>query len=415
MRKLVLLILLQAAALHALAASEVIAQVSVEELEKTVARNHGKPDDNVARQLSGLALTERLTATRLASLNAALPGEESRRALTALADAAAFLDLPASEIPVTPALDRAAQQALLEKAAAYVKRAIPELPDFFATQQTTRFSDGPLKTSRLTGASSYSKKLRVVDQSTATVRFLGGKEELTDGQAAGQARLPAGPHLAVEGVFGPILKIVLKDVLAGTPLWGHWERGTAGPMAVFRFDVPQEKSHFFVGGPGRSPFLPRDAAFHGEIGLDPQTGAILRLTLRATPQSGSGVARADILVEYGAVDIGGQTHICPLRSVALSLAGAADLWQTVYGFSQPVDPPPPSPLRLEVNDIAYSHYHLFRTEMRLLPEDSSGAGAATIPPGIHPAPPAAVDDAAEPNGNQPSALPAPASSTAPNR
>jgi len=378
MRKLAVLILLLGPALHALAADQVIVQVTVEELENKVATNHGKSDEHVARELSELALTERLSTIRWSRLSAALPGEESREALIAVADAAAFLDLPASDIPATPAPDRAAQQALLEKAADYVRKTIPKLPDFFATQETTRFSDGPLKTSRLTGAGSYSKRLHIVERSSATVRVLAGREELSDERATGQGPLPAGQQLMVEGVFGPILKVVLKDVLSGAPLWSHWELGTTGPMAVYRYDVPQDKSHYAVGNPGPSGFLPIDAAYHGEIALDPGTGAILRLTLFAVPLPRSAVARADILVDYGPVKIGDGTYICPLRSVALSSAGNFDLLQDVYRFSRPDHPTAPSQLRLQLNDVVYSQYHLFRSDAHIITGD--GAKPSENPP-----------------------------------
>jgi hypothetical protein len=389
MRKFALLILLLGPPMHVLAANQAVVPVSVDELEKTVARNHGKSDGHAAEQLSALALTERLSTTRFLRLTAALPGEESRRALTALADMAAFLDLPASEIPATPAPEPATQQALLDKAAGYVKKAIPQLPDFFATQETTRFNGGPYKTLLLTDPGSHDNKLRVAGQSSATVRVLAGKEELTDERTTGQVRSPAGQQLVVEGVFGPILRVVLKDVLAGAPQWSRWELGTTGAMAVFRFDVPQEKSHYAVGNPGLVGFLPLLAAYHGEIALDPGTGAIRRLTLLAVPPKNGPVARADIMVEYGPVRIGGSSYICPLRSVALSVVGNLDLLQDVYRLSQPVAQADRSPFRLELNDVVYSQYHLFRTEMRMLPGDAPGAGLEANPPATNPMPPAA--------------------------
>ena len=56
-------------------------------------------------------------------------------------------------------------------------------------------------------------------------------------------------------------------------------------------------------------------AYHGEIGIDPGSGTILRLVLEADPAFGSLTERADIMVEYGSVAIGGETYTCPVRSV----------------------------------------------------------------------------------------------------
>ena len=61
MRKLGLLLLLVGIAFPALAAK----RVTVEQLEQLLAAAHGKPDAEVARQLSDLELTERLSSARL--------------------------------------------------------------------------------------------------------------------------------------------------------------------------------------------------------------------------------------------------------------------------------------------------------------------------------------------------------------
>src|SRR5580658_6442884 len=99
MRKLALLWLLAGVALPAVAARN----ITVEQLEQVLAAVHGKADAKVAQQLSGLELTERLSAARLSRWEADLPGPESRQSLVLLADVAAFLDPPAAEIPATPA------------------------------------------------------------------------------------------------------------------------------------------------------------------------------------------------------------------------------------------------------------------------------------------------------------------------
>ncbi|MGA7693624.1 MAG: hypothetical protein WCA76_01280, partial [Candidatus Sulfotelmatobacter sp.] len=141
------------------------------------------------------------------------------------------------------------------------------------------------------------------------------------------------------------------------------EQGSGGPMAVFRFDVPQEKSHYSVRVSGDPGFLPTITAYHGEIAIDSADGAILRLTLVADPRPKSAVAKADIMIEYGPVDIAGKSYICPLRSVAVSLARRFDLMHDVYGLPQKEE----APFELQMNDVAFERYHLFRTEVRLLP------------------------------------------------
>ena len=86
MRKLCFLIFLSAAVVPMHAAQ----QVTVEQLEQTLAAAHGKHDQGLANQLGDLELSERLSSPRLAKLQAGLPGEKSQLALLALADASAF-------------------------------------------------------------------------------------------------------------------------------------------------------------------------------------------------------------------------------------------------------------------------------------------------------------------------------------
>lgn len=343
-------------------------QVNTVQLEAAVAQLRRKSDAHVAKQLSELELTERLSALRFAQLNAAMPGAAARLALIALADRSAFLSLPTSDIPAIPVPDSAAQAALLAKTAAFARESLSRLPDFFATELITQYSADPLKASSAAGADPNGQKLRLVAQSSATVRFLAGKEEIDAGQVETRSLRPIEKQLTVQGVFGPILRVVLKDALANHPVWSHWEQGTTGPMAVFQYDVPEEKSHYAVADSVNSGILQPITAYRGEIGVDPASGAILRLVLIAVPHENSPVARANLLVEYGPVEIGGKTYICPLRSVAISLARNINLLQDVYKFTQTEQ----MPYKLELNDVEYAQYHLFRAEVRVLPGEADG-------------------------------------------
>ena len=305
--------------------------------------------------------------------------------LLALADSSAFLDLPAAEIPATAPLADEAQKQLLLKSIDYVKRQIPLLPDFMATERLIQFSDVPAKARKDHDNKPYDEKLHLVQEFSATVRFLGGKEEVAPRPVRDKSVAPAAQRLVVQGVFGPILSVVLKDVLAANPSpdlsgsnlsWTHWESEPAGAMAVFRFQVPSERSHYIVQDSEAQQELSPFAAYHGEIGLDPATGAILRLMLVADRRPKSPVARADILVEYGPQNLGGETYICPRKSVAVSLARDVSPMEGLYTYPLSMVPP----FKLELNDTAYTEYHLFRTEMHVLTPDGDGDSGTTAPP-----------------------------------
>ncbi len=66
-------------------------RVTVEQLEQLLDAVHSQGDGEVARQLSALQLTERVSDTRLASWTAATHGKKTQQALKTLADASAFM------------------------------------------------------------------------------------------------------------------------------------------------------------------------------------------------------------------------------------------------------------------------------------------------------------------------------------
>jgi len=144
MRKLTILILLAGMALPAFAANDVKSEmVSVAQLEQALAAAHGKPDADLAQQLSGMELTERLSAARLVRLKTDLPGEKARLALAILADSAEFLSPPAAEIPADTAPDPTTARQMLTAIVDYVNKTVPQLPNLIAVRDTTRFEDQP--------------------------------------------------------------------------------------------------------------------------------------------------------------------------------------------------------------------------------------------------------------------------------
>jgi VWFA-related protein len=102
--------------------------VTVNQLEEALVASHGKSDTRLARQLSGLMLTERLSAARLARWQEKMPGPESRRALVVLADLSSFLSLPPAEIPAVSPPDLPAQRELMASVVTYAAGALASAP-----------------------------------------------------------------------------------------------------------------------------------------------------------------------------------------------------------------------------------------------------------------------------------------------
>ena len=368
-RKLALLLLLAGFGSPAVAATG----VTVEQFEQVLAASYNLPDAKLATKISSYELVERVSSSRLSHWQDQFPGKRAQEALLALADAASFLDLPLSEFVAQPEPDRKTQNDIFQKAVAYANTTLKKLPNFSARRTTTHFDNisplqrvqyqqnpdrmGWLQSTRAPPAPpSYENRLvRVGDPSSAVVTYRDG-EEVTDVPTPNDKK-PAPPVLGLTttGEFGPHLATVTGDAAHGKLLWSHWEQGANGLLAVFRFLVRQENSHFTVTGTGNMSPHP---SYHGEIAVDPATGTILRVTAVSDWKPPFQPSQAAMLVEYGPVQIGNATYTCPIKGVGLSLvpnATTGNGGQSSY------------PLQTFVNDVTFTEYHVFRGEIRIIP------------------------------------------------
>ncbi len=364
MRRLIVWGFMVFLALPVLAANDTAkTKVTVEQLERALEAGQGTPEVKEAEQLSGLELTERLSAVRFARLKAALPGEKAQQSLVALADSAEFLNLPAGELPSTAAPDLTAQRKMLALVVSYTTKAVHQLPNFFATRETTRFEDRPQ-------AEYGYLPLHFVGKSSKNVVFRDGQEMVDASVEKSGKSESAVQGLISWGEFGPILSTVLLDAAQSKLAWSHWERGASGLMAVFGYSVPDPKSHYWVQfcckteNVRAEPQITRErAGYRGEIAVDPATGAILRMTAEADLPLSQTLTRAAIMVEYGAVEIGGKSFICPRRSVALTLMRYGHATSGAHSILDH------DPLKSFVNDVSFEQYHRLGVEMRLLGEN----------------------------------------------
>ncbi len=362
-------------------------RVSVAQLETILAQSRSLPDGELAAKLSDLQLTERLSSMRVAHWRAALPGAKAQRALLGVADRSAFLPLPLADLPANPAPEISEQRRILGLAAKYVSHAIPQLPRFYAARTTVHFEDAP--GSAPDGVEGGS--LRAVRISRTTVQYHDGQEIVQPGPVKTSNPKNSDKGLRTWGAFGPVLGLVLVDAAQNHLAWGHWERGTNGSLAVFRYSVPKEKSHYEVRyccvaaeyGMQSNAFTVM-SGYHGEIAVDPASGIIVRLTLQAELSKDDPISRADLAVEYGPVELGGTTYNCPQQSVSISMARTIRQMQDPGGHAWPAM----GPVQMLLNHVDFEDYHLFRAEARVLSgEEERSAGLApdaTLPPGKAP-------------------------------
>lgn len=380
MSRIALSLLFAALALPALAANSKptgTEKTSIAQLEQTLAAAQGKLDADLAQQLLGMELVERLDTVRLARLQAALPGVKSRQSLLILADQSEFLPPPDDEAVQEAVPEPAETRQMLVRIVNYVNSTIRQLPNLMALRKTTGFQDRPQEDRQEeTAVVSLSyMPLHDMGSSSIVVTYRDHKEVVDESATkAAKKSAPVG-GLVTSGEFGPILSTVLADAIKGKITWARWQQGAAGRVAVFHYVVPAEKSNFnikfccVVNGYG-SNGLPEKVLFdersgyHGEIVFDPADGSILRLTLEAELPSGGLVPRAGIAIEYGPVEIAGKSYICPARSVSILEAHTTQQPSTASRSQYR------GPAKTFLNDVVFSQYRRFGSETRILPGES---------------------------------------------
>lgn len=276
-------------------------------------------DSTLSVQIDNLQLSERLTPATLDSvLKKHAFGQRTQRELQLLADRSALLDPPANELPDRPAPDANQQQQMLDAARAYVFQTLTHLPNFFATRTTERFS-GISPELNETGMPVH-VGLFPRGASSREITFRSGKEVIDPMKSQRPAQTLPQMGLESWGEFGPEPAVVLMGVAAGTIAFHHWEQGATGLAAVYRYSVPEQDSKYEVNyACNGSNAFHAQPAYHGSLAIDPVSGAILRLTLQADSKPDDPLTHVASVIEYGPVDIGGRTYICPLHSLAFSV------------------------------------------------------------------------------------------------
>jgi VWFA-related protein len=382
-RRLILLVLLVSLTSVAGASK----RVTVAQLEQalTAAHTAHRADAEIARQIGGFELSERLTEATLDRLAAYLDaGSQASPALQLLADQSAFLDPPANELPSTAPPDDATQERMIEAARRYVAQTLLQLPNLFAVRTTNRYDDRPYEVKK----GGWPVRAGLHLQNTSHQETSVFDERTNQSTNASSANLQGQSGLVSGGEFGSTLSMVLSDTVHGKVAWSHWEHTPTGQAAVFHYAVPSSASHFEVinslprqtallgaatptigsrqgsgidvrssGGSNTSTIVTRPG-YHGSLWVDPVTGTILRTTMDADTKGNIQFKRAAIMVQYGPVQIGESEFICPVRSVALSIAAGANL--------DPLTRMPGDGPTAWLNDSLFTGYHRFGTTTRIV-------------------------------------------------
>lgn len=347
-------------------------KVSAAELTQIVAAAHSMPDAELAQKLTEMELTDRLSGTRLADLTSKLTGEKSRLALMLIADPSIFLPPPPDEVPADAAPDAASERQMLVNTVHYVNATVRQLPNLMAMRFGNGFEDQPREERQAAVGfeSVFALPLHWVGSFKDEVTYR-DRRETEDKSMKIEKKGNGVEGLVTTGEFGPILSMVLADALKSKLAWTRWEKGIDGTMAVFHFEVPEDKSNYRVkfcctlGGYNRdsTPEMQvsdQRSAYHGDLVISPADGSIRLLALQADLPAGALVSAAGIAVEYAATDIGGRTYTCPARSVSMLRAHTAQQSGTMAGSRYQ------GPVKTFLKDVRFSNYRRFGSETKVL-------------------------------------------------
>jgi hypothetical protein len=399
MRKLLVLFAMGLTALPLFAGRK----VTVEQLRQTLVGVHGQSDKKIAKQIADLELTERLSRAEFDEISKTLPGPRSRTVLLGITDASAFLDPPPSERIADPAPDEVAQRQMLVKAAQFAVEESEQLPALQGIRSTNHFQDVRVYP--------YSNKIeyytpgsfRLLEHQFDDVAVAPGGDELLDqadkdldqrmakkpqplmymtifGYQTIWGNITWGlPNLTqagmkATGAFGPWLQAVTGDVPDAHAEWAYWERAGSGKLAVFRFQIPQESSHYTIEyyfAP--NPLLSREGRqytaepeYHGEIAIDPASGQVVRIVVICDFAKGEPMSKASFALTYGPVEIGGETYVLPIRGVSITgfmIATHNFLFDTGEYIGDQIDHFPITSL----DDFAYTDYSAYKPRVRIVP------------------------------------------------
>jgi hypothetical protein len=169
------------------------------------------------------------------------------------------------------------------------------------------------------------------------------------------------------------------DLEKGATVFDHWEQTMGGPAAVYRYTVPRESSHYEVTNQCQEHVSFHDTpAYHGELAINPRSGAIMRMMLEVDSKADDPVSHIASVVEYGPIVLGKQRSICPLRSLTFMVQEVDGCTRGKQKLDKPV---------AMINQTIFSNYHRFGTSatmifneaesQRVTPENAPGQAAVS--------------------------------------
>jgi hypothetical protein len=117
------------------------------------------------------------------------------------------------------------------------------------------------------------------------------------------------------GEFGSRLLAIFLPESAAQFAWKGWSRVHGRRVAVFTYRISKDKSKYGVRY-GEAPVGPDSVVvgYHGEIGIDPESKAVLRQTLAGEMPAKFPITACHSWVEYGYRTVAGTAYLLPIAA-----------------------------------------------------------------------------------------------------
>ncbi len=199
--------------------------------------------------------------------------------------------------------DPAAQDRMLEAMEQYGKQYVSGLPNFLCTQVTHQFEAGL-----------NSGRWHKGDTLTSRLSFHDGQEkrtiDLVNGKPADPLKHRWHTPLTSEGEFGLLIGNVVDPAVDASFTWNRWETVRGKRLAVFDYTVDKEHSTLSIQ---LSDLAKAVLPYHGSVFVDPESGAVWRITDKADSDIPAQLQMRDIgtVIDYAETSIGGGTYLLP--------------------------------------------------------------------------------------------------------
>jgi hypothetical protein len=270
-------------------------------------------DKELASWLASVRLSDKLDISVIEDLQADGAGPLTLRALQKLRDQskelkAATIEAPEVYVPPPPP-SSVEQGKILDDVRQYVANYDNSLPDFICLEIEQR-SIAPNHGGRSGNAPSF----RLLDTITSKITYYQHqekKEPILNGSRPVSGEYEKLGGATSRGDFETALKMLFDPATHTRFEWARWTTWRTRLTMVFSYQVSQDRSQYRIGTGEHQ--VERITAYSGEVFVDAQEPhAVTRLTSKAEDiPVDFPIQRAETILDYKSVDIGGQVFLLP--------------------------------------------------------------------------------------------------------